>query len=113
MEAEQSSKEKKLQGLQNCLEKGKIFNTLALEVNSIQNVLLLWITGVKMTKKLLLDVDCGVDDAQAIMLALGDPNIQILGITCVHGNTTVENVCKNVLRVLQACRKLEVGPEIL
>ncbi|XP_015253676.1 PREDICTED: inosine-uridine preferring nucleoside hydrolase-like isoform X1 [Cyprinodon variegatus] len=84
-EAEQSSKEKKLQGLQNCLEK-----------------------GVKMTKKLLLDVDCGVDDAQAIMLALGDPNVQILGITCVHGNTTVENVCKNVLRVLQACRKLEI-----
>ncbi|MEQ2163002.1 hypothetical protein GOODEAATRI_025796, partial [Goodea atripinnis] len=63
---------------------------------------------VKMNKKLLVDVDCGVDDAQAIMLALGDPSVQILGITCVHGNTTVENVCKNVLRVLHACRKLEI-----
>ncbi|XP_071395333.1 inosine-uridine preferring nucleoside hydrolase isoform X2 [Centroberyx affinis] len=61
-----------------------------------------------MRKKLLVDVDCGVDDAQAIMLALGAPNVELLGITCVHGNTSVENVCKNILRVLQACKKLEI-----
>lgn len=61
-----------------------------------------------MKKKLLVDVDCGVDDAQAIMLALAAPNVELLGVTCVHGNTTVENVCKNTLRVLQACNRLEV-----
>ncbi|XP_072252836.1 inosine-uridine preferring nucleoside hydrolase [Leuresthes tenuis] len=61
-----------------------------------------------MSKKLLVDVDCGVDDAQAIMLALAAPNVKLLGITCVHGNTTVENVCKNTLRVLQACNKPEI-----
>ncbi|XP_071395332.1 inosine-uridine preferring nucleoside hydrolase isoform X1 [Centroberyx affinis] len=65
-------------------------------------------TGCRMRKKLLVDVDCGVDDAQAIMLALGAPNVELLGITCVHGNTSVENVCKNILRVLQACKKLEI-----
>lgn len=59
-------------------------------------------------KKLLVDVDCGVDDAQAMMMALAHPNVEILGITCVHGNTTVENVCKNTLRVLQVCNRLEV-----
>ncbi|KAF7665724.1 hypothetical protein LDENG_00134760 [Lucifuga dentata] len=64
--------------------------------------------GSKMRKKLLMDADCGVDDAQAIMIALAAPNVELLGITCVHGNTTVENVCKNTLRVLQACDKLEV-----
>ena len=62
-----------------------------------------------MSKKLLVDVDCGVDDAQAIMLGLAAPNVEILGVTCVHGNTTVENVCKNTLRILQACNKLEVS----
>ena len=62
-----------------------------------------------MRKKLLVDVDCGVDDAQAIMIALAAPNVELLGITCVHGNTSVENVCKNTLRVLQACSRLEVG----
>ncbi|XP_041806762.1 inosine-uridine preferring nucleoside hydrolase isoform X2 [Chelmon rostratus] len=61
-----------------------------------------------MSKKLLVDVDCGVDDAQAIMMALAAPKVQLLGITCVHGNTSVENVCKNTLRVLQACNKLEI-----
>ncbi|XP_037542474.1 inosine-uridine preferring nucleoside hydrolase-like [Nematolebias whitei] len=62
----------------------------------------------RMSKKLLVDVDCGVDDAQAIMLALAAPSVQLLGVTCVHGNTAVENVCKNTLRVLQACNKLEI-----
>lgn len=66
-----------------------------------------------MSKKLLVDVDCGVDDAQAIMLALAAPNVKLLGITCVHGNTTVENVCKNALRVLQVCNRLEVGAALL
>ncbi|KAG7467490.1 hypothetical protein MATL_G00154140 [Megalops atlanticus] len=64
--------------------------------------------GPSTMKKLLVDVDCGVDDAQAIMMALAAPGVQILGITCVHGNTVVENVCKNVLRVLKACQKLEI-----
>lgn len=59
-------------------------------------------------KKLLVDVDCGVDDAQALMMALAVPDVQILGISCVHGNTSVENVCKNVLRVLKVCKHLEI-----
>uniref|UniRef100_A0AAY5EZ91 Si:dkey-4e7.3 n=1 Tax=Electrophorus electricus TaxID=8005 RepID=A0AAY5EZ91_ELEEL len=45
-------------------------------------------------KELLVDADCGVDDAQTAMMALAVPNMQILGIARVHGNTTVENVCK-------------------
>lgn len=61
-----------------------------------------------MKRKLLADVDCGTDDAQALMLALAAPNVELLGVTCVHGNTNVENVCKNTLRVLQACNKLEI-----
>uniref|UniRef100_A0A4W4E5Y7 Si:dkey-4e7.3 n=1 Tax=Electrophorus electricus TaxID=8005 RepID=A0A4W4E5Y7_ELEEL len=44
--------------------------------------------------ELLVDADCGVDDAQTAMMALAVPNMQILGIARVHGNTTVENVCK-------------------
>ncbi|MBN3286132.1 URH1 nucleosidase, partial [Polyodon spathula] len=61
-----------------------------------------------MTKKLLIDVDCGVDDAQAIMIALAAPDVQVLGITCVYGNTSIDNVCKNVLRVLKVCKRLEL-----
>ncbi|XP_026013731.1 inosine-uridine preferring nucleoside hydrolase isoform X1 [Astatotilapia calliptera] len=59
-----------------------------------------------MEKKLMIiDTDCGIDDAQAIMMALAAPNIHILGVTCVFGNTTVDNVCQNVLRVLSVCER--------
>nr|XP_033804527.1 LOW QUALITY PROTEIN: inosine-uridine preferring nucleoside hydrolase-like [Geotrypetes seraphini] len=63
----------------------------------------------KMAKKLLLvDVDCGVDDAQAIMMALASPNVEILGITCCFGNASIENVCRNVLRILSVCDRTEI-----
>ncbi len=50
--------------------------------------------------RLLLDVDTGVDDAMAILFAVGHPGIDLLGIGCVAGNTTLENVVTNTLRVL-------------
>lgn len=62
----------------------------------------------RMKKKLILDVDTGVDDAQAIMMALAAPNVEILGITCSHGNTKLDNACRNTLRVLKACNRLDV-----
>ncbi|XP_042261129.1 inosine-uridine preferring nucleoside hydrolase-like [Thunnus maccoyii] len=61
-----------------------------------------------MKKKLILDVDTGVDDAMAIMMAVADPSVEILGITCCHGNTILENVLKNTLRVLKECNRLDI-----
>ncbi|CAH1233724.1 Hypp816 [Branchiostoma lanceolatum] len=59
-------------------------------------------------KLVVLDVDCGQDDAQAIMLALTRPNVQVLGITCVSGNVGVHQVCRNVLRILKVFGRLDV-----
>lgn len=59
-------------------------------------------------KLLLIDVDCGTDDAQALMMAIASPNVKILGITCVAGNTNLDNVCKNVLRILKLCNRLDI-----
>ncbi|XP_014675734.1 PREDICTED: inosine-uridine preferring nucleoside hydrolase-like [Priapulus caudatus] len=57
----------------------------------------------------ILDVDTGVDDAQAIMLALSQPTTcHLLAITCVAGNTSLDNVCLNTLRVLKVCDRLDV-----
>lgn len=67
------------------------------------------IAAWKMKKKMILDVDTGVDDAQGIMLVLADPSVEILGITCCHGNTPLENVLKNTLRVLKVCNRLDVS----
>ncbi|XP_071758240.1 inosine-uridine preferring nucleoside hydrolase-like [Centroberyx gerrardi] len=61
-----------------------------------------------MKRKLVIDVDTGVDDAQAIMVALAAPNVEVLGITCCHGNTPLDNVCKNALRILKVCKRLDI-----
>ena len=60
-----------------------------------------------MERLVLIDTDAGIDDCLALFLAAAahkDPEIpfKIVGITCVNGNTDVDNVCKNVLRTLQA-----------
>ncbi|KAM9820265.1 inosine-uridine preferring nucleoside hydrolase-like [Neosynchiropus ocellatus] len=58
--------------------------------------------------KVILDVDTGVDDAQAILVALSRPDVEIIGITCCHGNTPLNNVLKNTLRVLKVCNRLDI-----
>ncbi|TVK90629.1 putative uridine nucleosidase 1 [Bagarius yarrelli] len=59
-------------------------------------------------KLMIIDCDCGIDDAQAIMLALSSSNVRILAITCCFGNTDVDNVCQNVLRVLSVCQRTQI-----
>lgn len=61
-----------------------------------------------MSGKFIIDVDTGVDDAQALMLALAQPDMDIVAITCVAGNVEVDQVCINTLKVLSACSRLEV-----
>lgn len=51
-------------------------------------------------KKLIIDTDCGVDDAIAILMALQCKDVKVIGITTVSGNTSIENATKNVLRIL-------------
>ena len=56
-----------------------------------------------MTKtSIILDVDTGVDDAFAVLFAARHPDINLLGITCVDGNTNVDQVVANTFKVLDA-----------
>lgn len=51
--------------------------------------------------KIILDCDPGHDDAVAITLAANSPCIDLLGITVVAGNQTLENTRRNALNVVQ------------
>ncbi|MGY4707442.1 nucleoside hydrolase [Candidatus Bipolaricaulota sp. J31] len=51
-------------------------------------------------KKAILDCDPGHDDALAIVLACAAEEIELLGITTVAGNQTVDKTTHNALRIL-------------
>lgn len=57
---------------------------------------------------IIIDTDCGTDDASAVLLAVGCKNFDVLGITCIGGNTSLEQVCSNVLRVLKIGRREDI-----
>lgn len=62
-------------------------------------------------QKLIIDTDAGVDDALAIMMAAAahrEGKVSILAITCIHGNTDIDNVTRNVFLTLEAVGSLQV-----
>ena len=61
-----------------------------------------------MTKKVLFDVDPGVDDALALTTGLGHPSVSVVGVTTVAGNTTVANATTNARSVLTLAGRSDV-----
>ena len=59
--------------------------------------------------QVVVDMDPGIDDALALILALKSPEVQILGITTVAGNAPVEMTAANARRVLE-CLNIESIP---
>lgn len=53
-------------------------------------------------RPVILDVDTGVDDALAILLAARHPALDVRAITCTGGNAPLAQVVTNTLRVLDA-----------
>ena len=57
--------------------------------------------------KIIIDCDAGIDDAQAIMIALSQ-EVDVLAITCTYGNVNVDQVTKNVLKILEVCDRTDI-----
>ncbi len=55
-----------------------------------------------------MDVDTGTDDALAILYAVRHPDLQLLGITCVAGNVSVDQAVLNTCKVLDAARARDI-----
>jgi purine nucleosidase len=54
-----------------------------------------------MKQKVILDVDTGVDDALGIILAVKSGEFDILGITTVNGNVSLDTATRNTCKILQ------------
>ena len=53
-----------------------------------------------MPQKVILDMDTGVDDALALILAMNSPELEVLGITTVSGNVDAGQSARNTAAVL-------------
>jgi len=60
------------------------------------------------TTPIILDCDPGHDDAIALLLALASPEIELLGVTTVSGNQTLDKTTANALRVLEFAGRADV-----
>jgi purine nucleosidase len=54
-----------------------------------------------MPRKIIIDCDPGHDDAIAIILAHGSPEIELVAITTVHGNQSIDKTTKNALIIAE------------
>jgi inosine-uridine nucleoside N-ribohydrolase len=61
------------------------------------------------SQPIILDCDPGHDDAIALLLALASPSeLQLLGVTTVSGNQTLEKTTANAIRVLDHVGRNEI-----
>jgi inosine-uridine nucleoside N-ribohydrolase len=60
--------------------------------------------GCQLTTPILIDTDPGIDDALAILLALGSPEVSVEAITTVAGNVEVDLATANAFRILDVAR---------
>ena len=54
-----------------------------------------------MARKVIFDTDPGIDDALALLLLAVSPEIDLLGITVTHGNTSQEKCLRNALSLVE------------
>lgn len=57
---------------------------------------------------MILDVDTGVDDACALLLAALHPDLDLRAVTCVGGNAPLADVVRNTLTVLTTAGRDDV-----
>ena len=55
--------------------------------------------------KVVLDMDPGIDDAVALLLALNNPKVKVAAITTVSGNVNLKKGTINALRLVEAMSK--------
>lgn len=76
-------------------------------MRTISLALVLGLSAVSLTQaeevvpvKVIIDADPGIDDAMAILFALRSPALEVVGITTVFGNTTIDHATTNALTLV-------------
>lgn len=59
-------------------------------------------------RRIILDVDPGIDDAMAMLLAMQSPELQIEAITVVSGNVIVDQGAENALKIVELAGREDI-----
>jgi purine nucleosidase len=59
--------------------------------------------GLTNMRNFLIDTDTASDDAVAIIMALAEPGVRVLGLTTVAGNVGLEQATRNALLTAEMC----------
>ena len=63
---------------------------------------------MKKSIPVILDVDTGIDDGVAIIMAVKHPKIDVKLVLTCHGNTTIKNITKNTLTMLATLKATNI-----
>ncbi|NND84956.1 MAG: nucleoside hydrolase [Acidimicrobiia bacterium] len=61
-----------------------------------------------MPRLVLIDTDPGVDDVFAIAMLLASPEVEVVGLTTVHGNMSVDVCTRNALHLLEVAGRTDI-----
>ncbi|KAK7337219.1 hypothetical protein VNO77_17782 [Canavalia gladiata] len=59
-------------------------------------------------EKLIIDTDPGIDDSMAILMAFQTPEVEVLGLTSIFGNTTTEVATRNALTLCEIAGREDI-----
>jgi purine nucleosidase len=59
-------------------------------------------------RRVLIDTDRGVDDSMMLQIALGSPSIQVVGLTTVFGNGSVDQTTRNALINCEVADRMDI-----
>jgi len=63
-------------------------------------------------RPVILDVDTGIDDMVALLIAATSPELNLRGVTCVAGNVEIHHVARNTGKILQMVGRQDVPVSI-
>jgi purine nucleosidase len=63
-------------------------------------------------RPVILDVDTGIDDMIALLIAATAPELNLRGVTCVAGNVEIHNVARNTGKILRMVGRGDVPVSI-
>jgi purine nucleosidase len=63
-------------------------------------------------RPLVMDVDTGIDDMIALLIAATSPELNLRGVTCVAGNVEIHHVARNTGKILRMVGRSDVPVSI-